>query len=218
MNAANRGRPRVPRRKSQRASESHLTSVKQSETSTRVAVGGSARVTGNSRLERVRRPRTTRNSPRKKQTGTQLLGEINTAVTTADGQPPAKFPAFLIVLVLVTLVAFVALGQPLSQWWKQNREYNAISQKLAEAKAENQRLTSELEKWQSDSFIASQARSRLGYIRPGETQYLVVDAPNEAGSKKQTRSETTLPWYLVIMDSVKLAEEIPAPPPEGDGN
>ncbi|MDO5060888.1 MAG: septum formation initiator family protein [Actinomycetaceae bacterium] len=188
----------------------------------RVAVGGSARVNAPGREDSIRRPRKNRQGNASRHPGHIRLGDF-TAPTPADGtQPPSRFPSILVGLVIITLFALIALGQPLSQWWKQHREYNAIAQSLAEAKAENARLSADLEKWNSDAFIASQARSRLGYIRPGETQYLVVDAPKEAqsGAGKQ-QAGPPRPWYLVVSDSVKMAESAPAPadkPSEGGGN
>lgn len=179
---------------------------------TRVAVGGSARVTANGRGEGSRRPRKTRQT---QHPGSLRLGDLTETPETGSTQPPGGFPSLLVAVIGVVLIAVVAVGQPLSQMWKQNREYNAISQSLAEAKAEKQRLTTDLEKWRSDAFIASQARSRLGYIRPGETQYLVVDLPTDqdAATAGKHAGGPPRPWYLLLSDSVKLAETKPATDP-----
>lgn len=189
---------------------------------TRVAVGGSVRVNVPGREDSNRRPRKNRQGNASGHPGHIRLGDFTAPTPANVTQPPSRFPSILVGLVIITLFALIALGQPLSQWWKQNREYNAIAQSLAEAKAENVRLSADLEKWNSDAFIASQARSRLGYIRPGETQYLVVDGPKETQSETgKQQAGPPRPWYLVVSDSVKMAESAPATskkPSEGGGN
>lgn len=169
----------------------------------RVAVGSSQRVPRTRRVEDGRRPR---KEPRNRTPETPR----ETPPAAPENSPASlKLPFRVGLLVFAFLMFIIGIGSPLHTWWKQNREYNAVASRLEQAKQENQRLESELAKWKTDSFIASQARSRLGYIYPGETQYLVVDPPrvqeNPVDPTKTKGPER--PWYLVITESAKAASE-----------
>lgn len=117
--------------------------------------------------------------------------------------------AFAITLALV--LGLLGISQPLHQWWAQQREYRSILSQIEAAKAENEQLQGELDRWSDKSYVASQARARLHYVQPGETQFQVVDAPETESQKSEAEAVSPQgpprPWYLVIADTADAADD-----------
>lgn len=63
----------------------------------------------------------------------------------------------------------------LYQWWQQERELAQIKTQVAEQQQKNADMQRQLDLWNDPDYISTQARERLGFVRPGETQYTVVD-------------------------------------------
>lgn len=63
----------------------------------------------------------------------------------------------------------------------------AVDQRLALARAQREvtertarieALDSELQRWEDPAYVRKQARERLMFVNPGDTQYIVLDDPN----------------------------------------
>lgn len=80
---------------------------------------------------------------------------------------------FLIGLVVLIFIAFAAYA-PVSTYFQQQAEINQVNQHIAELKAENSNLQTQLSWWKDDNYVKQQAKSRLYYVSEGETPYLVV--------------------------------------------
>lgn len=115
-------------------------------------------------------------------------------------------------IAVVAVTAVVAVPVCL-QWAEQRRQYDAVSAELDSAKQKREHLEEQLENWEDRDFIAAQARSRLGYVEKGETQYSVADAPvTETGTQAEISivEPPPKPWALVLQDSL-LESDNPAP-------
>lgn len=88
----------------------------------------------------------------------------------------------IFILIMMSLLLSLILPS-LYQWWKQEQEYREIVAQYEAAVAANEEARRTLELWNNPDFVASQARERLGYVRPGETQYSVVDPGPEYRDK-----------------------------------
>lgn len=133
-------------------------------------------------------------------------------------QPDISLRAFAFGLVLV--LGTLGVSQPLHQWWSMEREYRALVYQVEQAKEKNATLEDQINRWGDRAYVASQARARLGYVRPGETQYAVVDPGEDAVAPGLAtpahRDGTPRPWYLTIVDTVEAAADethprLPAP-------
>lgn len=99
------------------------------------------------------------------------------------------------------------------QWAEQQRQYQATAVELESAKAAREHLEDELANWEDRDFIAAQARSRLGYLEKGETQFSVSDAPQTRTGTQAVRTviePPPKPWALLLQDSL-LESDNPAP-------
>ncbi len=81
----------------------------------------------------------------------------------------------LVVVMVVAAILSVMLVPSLYQWWQQERELAQIKAQVAEQQKKNADMQRQLDLWSDPDYISTQARERLGYVRPGETQYTVVD-------------------------------------------
>ena len=67
-------------------------------------------------------------------------------------------------------------------------------------------------RWDDPDYVAAQARSRLGYARKGETQYLVVDptvgTPEPTLGGAPHLEGPVRPWFTVMSDSLAAAGQL----------
>lgn len=80
-------------------------------------------------------------------------------------------------LILLTGAAFVTQVVPYRQIVDSQRQVASARAELAELRAENKEMQADIKALQTDSEIEKLAREKLGYVRPGETAYVVLDPP-----------------------------------------
>lgn len=88
-------------------------------------------------------------------------------------------PGIAIVTVLILLTGAVFLTQvvPYRQIIDSQRQVAEARAQLAALETENTELAADVEALHTDSEIERLAREKLGYVRPGETAYVVLDPP-----------------------------------------
>lgn len=97
------------------------------------------------------------------------------------------------------------------QWYQQEQEYRAVKAELEAANLHHQELQDSIAAWDNDNFVANEAKTRLGYVWPGEVQYNVVGLPETAQSGEDEISLTTespvRPWTSTILQSMIEADQ-----------
>lgn len=111
-------------------------------------------------------------------------------------------------VVIVLLVTFLA--PPLQRYFVQRAQINALKADIAATQTRITEAERQLMRWQDPNYVKSQARARLHYVWPGETQWIVVDKDGE-----QVQTKVDLPvvelnsangtWYGRIFSSIELA-------------
>lgn len=105
-------------------------------------------------------------------------------------------------LVLVLGILMVLLVPNLYAWLKQEEELRSINQQVQAAQQRNADMSEKLELWNDPEYVASQARERLGYVKPGETQYTVVDPGDGYRDQAQVAAAAdegpARPWIQVV--------------------
>lgn len=116
----------------------------------------------------------------------------------------------LSVVVLVGVLGALLVPN-LYAWWKQEQELRDITAKVEQTKKQNAQMREQLDLWSDPEFIASQARERLGYVKPGEVQYAVVDPGEEYLDKAQINAASpegpARPWIQVVGKLIQEADE-----------
>lgn len=115
-----------------------------------------------------------------------------------------------LILVIVAAIALLVAVPVVLQWADQQRSRQALLGELEEAKATRIALEQDLKNWDNEEYVAAQARTRLGYVQRGETQFSVADAPvpeeteeDVAASKGPPR-----PWTIVLQEELKEADQV----------
>ncbi|KAA1418760.1 septum formation initiator family protein [Nocardioides humilatus] len=125
------------------------------------------------------------------------------------------------ILVLVLAVLAVSYASSLRAYLQQRHKLDALESQISERESSIDDLERENERWDDPAFIAQQARLK-GYVKPGETPYVVVDSNGNALTNSElddpssVGDQETPAWYDGVWDSVKVAghppTKIPAPP------
>jgi cell division protein FtsB len=174
---------------------------------------GGARTTGRITTGVRVEPRTTVT----RTSATRTTRPVTTRRTAATGATkrtvasrPKAFTGRATVLTIVLVVLALAYTYPI-------RVYLAQESKIAQmkaAQAAQQRTISglgeEVAKWQDDEYVAIQARSRLFYVKPGETPLLVYSDP--AAAARDAGTAATPPpdrWYDTLWGSMTAANAKP---------
>ena len=108
----------------------------------------------------------------------------------------------------VLFVVAITLAPPLQRYFAQRAQINALRVQLHDSQATLDAATNELAKWNDPAYVASQARSRLHYIFPGEHQYIVLGATTTSSSSQKSAGVIStdipagLPWYSKVISSI----------------
>ncbi len=85
--------------------------------------------------------------------------------------------AIATLLMLLMGAAFVTQVVPYRQIIDTHREVESARAQLNGLEDDNAQLQAEVDALQTDAEIEKLAREKLGYVRPGETAYVVLDPP-----------------------------------------
>ncbi|MFZ0014144.1 MAG: septum formation initiator family protein [Acidimicrobiia bacterium] len=88
-------------------------------------------------------------------------------------------PGILMATLLILLMgaAFLTQVVPYGQILDSNRQVASAETQLETLQSENARLQADIDALETDAEIEKLAREKLGYVRPGETAYVVLDPP-----------------------------------------
>jgi cell division protein FtsB len=86
-------------------------------------------------------------------------------------------PAIATVLIVLMGAAFLTQVVPYGQIVDSRRQVATARAQLATLEAENTTLQADVSALHTDAEVEKLAREKLGYVRPGETAYVVLDPP-----------------------------------------
>lgn len=180
--------------------------------------------TSNASARKPRKVGENGNVGRTGKTGDPAFSRAKTTPRTPAAEAPGSTRiARLLTLAAVALAVFLVVFSPLRSWMDQQQQARSLAAQIAQVKAQNAELEAEIKRYQDPEYISRQARERLGYVKPGEITYVVVDPP---GAKKPqltsgwTDKDTNdLPWFRQIVAGLEVAGAAPAPEttPGADG-
>ena len=85
--------------------------------------------------------------------------------------------ALVTLLFLLLGAAFLTQVVPYRQIIDSQRQVTSAQERLANLESENQALQGDVVALNTDDEVEKLAREKLGYVRPGETGYVVLDPP-----------------------------------------
>jgi cell division protein FtsB len=138
-------------------------------------------------------------------------------LTRMDPRANPRLTGRAAVLVLVVAVLVVSFASSLKAYLQQRDSIDTMRAQIAQRSQAIDALESEKERWQDPAYVEQQARERFGYVMPGETAYIALDAngkriqpestlskPDQVGTKKPKA------WWEDAWASVELAGDPPA--------
>ena len=133
----------------------------------------------------------------------------------AGARPPerrSRLTGRAAVLVLVVAVLTVSYGSSFKAYLQQRSQIADLKAQIAERRASIDALEREKRRWEDPAYVRAQARERFGYLMPGETSYVVLDAdgkPLESRASLRDPAEVVkeepTAWWTTAWASVELA-------------
>lgn len=208
-------RPSPRRRSSSEAARTTREINAEKSRQRRAAAQGSKRATGEGSSARGSRDATSadrkkRGARRGALRAEKRVGGESASVLSIGG---LDISTRLVVVLTVAAILAVMLVPSVYQWWQQERELAQIKTQVAEQQEKNAQMQRQLDLWNDPDYISTQARERLGYVRPGETQYTVVDPGSQyqdsAMASAATPTGPARPWVQQLAILVGKADQPP---------
>ncbi|MCW0211991.1 MAG: septum formation initiator family protein [Pseudonocardia sp.] len=154
---------------------------------------GGARPTGG---KRVREPRLTRSRSR--------AGGVVAATTGLLGLSSTRRAA---VLAIVVCALTLTVAVPLRNYVAQRQELTAVSNQQRALAAEVDQLTERRARLSDPEEVAVEARSRLGYVKPGEIPFQ-VQLPQVEDPAAAKAAAANTPWYRQLWSDVTVGSPL----------
>ena len=132
-----------------------------------------------------------------------------------------RFSGFTLMLVGLTIAGAVIVSPSVSTFVQQRREISELRESVRLHRESVETIDQERVKWKDPAYIRAQARDRLFYVLPGETQLSVIDdvvipdVSDDVPSAELTAVERN--WAKTLASSVLIAGTTAHTPDELSG-
>ena len=141
-------------------------------------------------------------------------GDVGAAMSARPAPVPRAQRAVtatwrLVVLLVVVAGIGMVLAHSLRVYFTQAEEIAAVKAEIAVEQDKIADLNDKLERWNDPSYVRSIARSRLGWVLPGEVGYRVLDAdgkPLDGAAIELEAAEPPQLWWEKMWGSVQVAD------------
>ena len=144
---------------------------------------------------------TARKRPREPQL-TRARSRAGTVVAATGGFLGVSSTRRAAVLAVVVCAIALTVTVPLRNYVAQQQELAAVTEQQRALAAEVEALAAERARLADPAVVEAEARSRLGYVEPGETPYIVQFPEAPAGAEAQNRFRDE-PWYQRLWRDVR---------------
>jgi len=113
------------------------------------------------------------------------------------------------VLALVVCTLVLMLAYPVQQYLAQRGAITKLNRANALAQQQVDALRAQDAQWSDPAFVAREARTRLHYVMPGETEYILFGGIKPSPSPAPTVSAggpTARTWYANLWGTVTSAD------------
>lgn len=122
-------------------------------------------------------------------------------------------PIAFFVSLFIILVAAIQLVSTFNSYANDLAHLNSLKRQEAALIAQKKDLENDIARWKDKSYVAAQARERLGFVFPGEQSVHVLNPEAVTGkesdesSKNAESEEQKLPWYSELAYAFKEADQ-----------
>ncbi len=119
-----------------------------------------------------------------------------------------RFSGFMAIMLGLVVLAVFVLVPSIGTYLEQRQRIASLQEAVAVSQKEVDRLEAERDRWTDANYIASQARERLYYVKPGEVVYLVDNDLDESllplgrGPVSDKVEKTSVNWMTKALRSV----------------
>ncbi|MFV0435279.1 MAG: FtsB family cell division protein [Leucobacter sp.] len=132
-----------------------------------------------------------------------------------------RFSGFTVLVVLLVIGGAVIISPSLSTYVQQRREIAELRESVRLHQETVNKIDAERAKWKDPAYVRAQARDRLFYVMPGETQLNVIDdVTMPVESEDETNAELAhiqSNWARGLAGSFLTAGTTDTPPEELGG-
>ncbi|WP_232677495.1 septum formation initiator family protein [Nocardioides sp. R-C-SC26] len=119
-----------------------------------------------------------------------------------------------VILVLVLAVLAVSYASSLRAYLQQRAHITDLQSTIDEREQQIDVLEREKRRWSDDEYIRAQARERLGYVKPGETPFVVLEdgrplQTSSALSEPRTEPSVDEAWWDKAWATMEVAGKPP---------
>ena len=110
--------------------------------------------------------------------------------------------------VSVTFIVVITLATPMQRYFAQRAQINSLHNQIKDANSALEQAKRDLALWDDPNYVASQARTRLHFVFPGERQYAITGIgqteqnSNTAAAQVSNQIPSGLPWYSRLVASI----------------
>lgn len=110
--------------------------------------------------------------------------------------------------VSVTFIVVLTLATPMQRYFAQRAQINSLHNQIKDANSALEQAKRDLALWDDPNYVASQARTRLHFVFPGERQYAITGIgqteqnSNTAAAQVSNQIPAGLPWYSRLVASI----------------
>lgn len=103
-----------------------------------------------------------------------------------------RFSGFTVLIVVSVIAGAVILSPSISTFVQQQREIAQLRESVKQHREAVERIDAERAQWKDPSYVRAEARDRLSYVLPGETQLSIIsDVVLPVESQEETSAELT---------------------------
>lgn len=114
---------------------------------------------------------------------------------------------------MVLLGLLLTYAYPVRVYLAQQAEIAGLEQKQLEQRRRIEGLRDERAKWDDPEYVKAQVKKNLYYVLPGETPYITLPDPAQAGTTAAAavpgQRSMPEPWYRKLWSSVGAADATP---------
>lgn len=117
-------------------------------------------------------------------------------------------------LVSLVVVALAALLPTVNSYVTQRQQLSDLQAEVEQKQSEVDELEDQVARWEDPAYVAAQARERLLFAMPGETQYRLTDTSGQdvpLTEAQQAAVEATKgEWFSTLWESLEGASRLTA--------
>ena len=121
------------------------------------------------------------------------------------------------ILALALAFVIVAIALPFKIWLSQRGDLDSLNSQIARVQARVAQLDAQDQRWNDPAYVEAQARKRLHYVMPGESNRIVL-GPKPSHVQKEIATAIAHPaappvsdgpWYSQLWQSMQTAGAAP---------